>query len=120
VYDIISGKSYKYKENCLNLILFADGVDYNKLSKKNIWVLLSSIVEWPQLLRESSENIIAHSMWSGSNPDFNTFLEHFNVQTTSLLEKGIFFRGKKLEFKIHLFILYSLIILFLLFAYLPT
>jgi len=83
--------------------LFADGVNYNKSSSKTIWALLSSIVELPQLLRESHENIIAHSLWSGSNPDFNVFLECYNKQTSDLLEKGLNFRGRNIRFKIHFF-----------------
>jgi hypothetical protein len=54
-------------------------------------------------LRESHENIIAHSLWSGSNPDFNVFLEYYNKETSELLENGLEFRGKLIRFKIHFF-----------------
>ena len=83
--------------------MFADGVNYNKSSSKTIWALLSSIVELPQFLRESHGNIIAHSLWSGSNPDFNVFLECYNKQTSDLLKNGLPFRGKTIRFKIHFF-----------------
>ena len=97
--DIISGLKYKYREDFLNLVLFADGVNYNKSSNKTIWAILSSIVELPQVLRDSHENIIAHSLWSGSNPDFNLFLEYYNKPTTDLLTNGLDFRGKIIKFK---------------------
>jgi len=104
VSDITSGWKYKYEENVLNLVLFADGVNYTKSSSKTIWALLSCIVELPQRIRESHENIISHSMWSGSNPDFNVFLELYNTQTTDLLTNGLIYKDKLIRFKIHIFV----------------
>jgi hypothetical protein len=104
VYDITSGWKYKYNQNYLNLILFADGVNYNKSSSKTIWALLSAIAELPQKLRESHENKIAHSMWSGSNPDFNVFLEQYNKPTTELIENGLYYKGRTIRFNIHMLV----------------
>ena len=43
-------------------------------------------------------------LWSGSNSDFNNFLEFYNAHTTELLQKGLKFRDKIIQFKIHVFI----------------
>ncbi|CAF1062539.1 unnamed protein product, partial [Brachionus calyciflorus] len=76
--DVISGDLYSFEKNTLNLILFADGVTYNKSGANTIWTIMSSIVELPPFLRGNLENIIVHSSWSGSGLDFNTWLEKYN------------------------------------------
>ncbi|RNA17405.1 hypothetical protein BpHYR1_013018 [Brachionus plicatilis] len=73
----MTGESYIYKKNCLNLILFVDSVTYNKSGTNSIWNILSAIVELPPILRASFENIIFNSSWTGSQPDFNLWLQKY-------------------------------------------
>ena len=80
VTDMINGAAYSYEKDTYNLILFADAANYTKSGNKSFWAIFSSIVELPPLLRDSYENIIFHSMWSGSNPEFNIFLEKYNEE----------------------------------------
>ncbi|CAF0930247.1 unnamed protein product [Brachionus calyciflorus] len=44
----MSGNLYSY-DNTINLILFADGVIYDKSGCNSIWSLMSSIAELPPL-----------------------------------------------------------------------
>lgn len=99
----MNGLSFKYNENTISLILFADAATYNKSGNKSIWAIFSSIVELPPILRESYENIIFHSLWSGSNPDFNVYLKEYNNELDELLEKGFIFNNKKFNLRIFLF-----------------
>jgi hypothetical protein len=70
----MNGDAYEFKENQLNLIMFADAATYNKSGNRSMWAIFSSVVELPPSLRHQVENIIIHSTWSGSNPDFNLYL----------------------------------------------
>ena len=103
--DIMCGEAYKFEDDTLNLILFADAATYNKSCNKSMWAVFSAIVEMPKILRYSSENIIFHSSWYGLNPDFNIFLEKYNKQIDKIIDSGILMDdGKKIKFKIHTFL----------------
>ena len=76
--DLMNGEAYVYEENMFNLVLFADAANYNKSGNRSMWAVFSTLVELPPILRSSYENIIFHSSWTGSNPDFNLYLEFYN------------------------------------------
>ncbi|CAF0888461.1 unnamed protein product [Brachionus calyciflorus] len=102
--DIMSGKSYVFEENTINLILFTDGVTYNKSGINSMWAILSAIVELPPVLRGSYENLIFHSSWTGSQPDFNLWLSDYSKQIEEVLRLGFEWKNKKFKLKIHAFI----------------
>ena len=77
---MINSNAYNYKENTFNLMLFADAANYTKSGNRSIWTIFSTLVELPPSIRDSYENIIFHSMWSGSNPDFNVYLKEYNAE----------------------------------------
>ena len=104
VSDVANGKLYVYENDTLNLLLFADGVNYNKSGVNSMWALLSGIAELPPILRRSFENILFLSSWTGSNPDFNIWLEYYNKQIDEITEKGIEWRDKKFKIKVHLYL----------------
>ncbi|CAF0885152.1 unnamed protein product [Brachionus calyciflorus] len=88
-FDIMSGNSYIYEPDTLNLILFADGVTYNKSGANSIWTIMSSIAELPSFLRDAFENIIIHSSWSGNNLDFNFWFQECYKEIDYLVSNGI-------------------------------
>ncbi|CAF0947297.1 unnamed protein product [Brachionus calyciflorus] len=98
--DIMSGSLYRFETNTINLVLFADGVSYNKSGINSMWVILSQIVELPPILRSSFENILFHSSWTGSQPDFNFWLEKYNKQIDDVLING--FRWNGINFKLNI------------------
>ena len=100
--DIMDGTAYRFEDNTFNLILFADSVVYNKSRNKSMWVILSSIVELPPILRSCSENIIFHSSWSGPLPEFNLYLKEYNKTIDTLIQSGIVVGEKTYQIKIHL------------------
>ena len=69
-----------------------------------MWAIYSCIAELPPILRNSYENIISHLSWSGSNPDFNYYLENYNNQIDDLLKNGVEFKNVKINFRINLFL----------------
>ena len=79
--DIIDGYSYKHEIDTLSLVIFIDAAVIAKSVNKSMTAFFSTIAELPPNLRHSSENILFHSTWYGSNPDYNEFLESFNSQT---------------------------------------
>ena len=83
--------------------MFADAACYNKSGNKSIWAIFSSIVELPPPLRNSYENMIFHSLWSGSNPDFNNYLEKYNKEIDHLIENG--FEHNNINYKIRVYVL---------------
>ncbi|CAF1044996.1 unnamed protein product [Brachionus calyciflorus] len=101
--DVTSGLSYEYDPNLISLILFADGVQYNKSGANSIWVLLSSIAELPPLLRNSFENIVFHSLWTGAAPDFNLWL-NIEKEIDSLINQGFEWKGRTIKLRILAFI----------------
>jgi hypothetical protein len=88
----------------LSLVIFIDAAVIAKSVNKSMTAFFSTIAELPPNLRHASENILFHSTWYGSNPDYNEFLETFNSQTESILMKGIFFRDKKIKIRVLLFV----------------
>jgi hypothetical protein len=48
-----------------------------------MWAVFSTLVELPPILRSSYGNIIFHSSWTGSNPDFNVY---FNMESILIIE----------------------------------
>ena len=66
----------------------------------------STISELPPLLRNCTRNIITHSLWTGSTPDFNIFLACYNNQLDHILKNGIFIKavGINITVKCHVFI----------------
>ena len=75
-YDIINSKKYKtYSNNdttqYLSLCLFCDGTPLIKSKNVSMWIMLSSIMELPQRVRESKQNILIHSIIIGNTIDFN-------------------------------------------------
>ena len=72
-----------------SLILFFDGANYYKSNNDPIHAFFSSIAELQPILRNSNSNIITHSLWCGSVPDFNVFLSIFNKALEKILINGI-------------------------------
>ena len=75
-YDIINSKKYKtYSNNdptqYLSLCFFCDGTPLIKSKNVSMWIMLSSIMELPQRVRESKQNILIHSIIIGNTMDFN-------------------------------------------------
>ena len=104
MYDIIDGYGYTHEMDTLNLVLFIDAAVLAKSSNKSMTAFFSTIVELPPNLRHSYENVLFHSSWYGSTPDYNTFLEKFNAETNDLFENGLMYNGKHLKIKGLLFI----------------
>ena len=102
--DICSGSFYKFEDNKISLILFADAVTYVKSVSKQMWAIFSCVAELPPSLRFSYENIIFHSIWSGPDLDFNLFLKKYNKNIDDLLVSGIFFNKIKVKTEILAFI----------------
>lgn len=100
----MTGNNYTFEDNTISLILFADGVTYNKSEVNSMWTILSEIVELPPILRGSFENILFHSSWTGSQPDFNVWLKNYNNQIDTALKNGFEWKNKKFNLKIHAFI----------------
>ena len=73
----------------ISLILFFDGANYYKSNNDPIHAFFSSISELPPILRNSNSNIITHSLWCGSVPDFNVFLSIFNTSLEKIMINGI-------------------------------
>ena len=92
--DIMSGAAYSFEQDSFSLNLFADAAVYNKSGNKSMWAIFSSFVELPPILRFASDNIIFHSSWTGSNPDFNLYLEKYNPQKDLILKNGIDFEKR--------------------------
>ena len=67
-------------------------------------LFFSTLVELPPALRSCYENIIFHSNWTGSNPDFNIYLQEYNNQIDYIREHGVKFNDKIYKFKIHILI----------------
>ena len=89
--DICNTIQYDLKQNNLvSLLLFFDGASYNKSNSDPLHAFFSTICELPPLLRNSTRNIITHSLWTGSTPNFNVFLSHFNKQLDQILTTGVF------------------------------
>ena len=88
------------------MILFFDGANYTKSNKDPLHAFFSTKCELPPLLRNSTRNIITHSLWTGSSPDFNIFLSRFNKQIDYILENGIFIDTLNItiQIKCHVFI----------------
>ena len=94
------------QENLVSLILFFDGANYTKSNNDSLHAFFSTICELPPLLRNSNRNIITHSLWTGSTPNFNIFLSRFNNQLDKILKEGIFIETLNLiiHVKCHVFI----------------
>lgn len=97
--DLCNGSHYKSMDNekQISLILFVDAVTYVKSKNKSMWAIFSCIAELPPSLRWSSENILFHSIWSGSGIDFNLFLEKYNKPISDIQNDGIKFQMKKIK-----------------------
>lgn len=102
--DIINGSMYKFEKNTISLILFTDAAVFNSSGNKSIWAIFSCIAELPPALRNSYENIICHSYWSGSNPDFNKYLEDYNKEIDVLIKNGLQFGDTHLNIRVYVFI----------------
>jgi len=102
--DVMNGAAYTFEPCTLHLILFADAATYNKSGNRSQWFVFSALVELPPILRYTEENIIFHSSWSGSNPDFNTYFEKYNGEIDILLKNGLLINKTHYKFKVHLFI----------------
>ena len=67
--DVMQGSKYKSLKvdgfSDVSLCLFADAAPLYASSKISLSVMLSSIMELPQRVREAKENIIVHSLIIG-------------------------------------------------------
>ena len=105
--DISNSQQYNYQDtNLISLVLFFDGANYTKSNKDPLHAFFSTISELPPILRNSSRNIITHSLWTGSYPDFKIFLSRYNSQLDILLQNGIFVEtiNKTIRVRCHGFI----------------
>ena len=102
--DIMNGAAYIFEHNMLHLLLFIDAATYNKSGNRSQWFVYSAIAELPPDKRYAIQNVVFHSSWSGSNPDFNVFLEKYNHEIDQLINKGLETNLNHYKFKIHLFI----------------
>ena len=105
--DISNSSQYDLKEeNLVSLTLFFDGANYTKSNNDPLHAFFSSICELPPILRNSKKNIITHSIWTGSTPDFNIFLSRFNNQLDNILNSGVFIEvlNQTIRVKCHVFI----------------
>ena len=68
------------------------------------WNILSQLAELPPNLRSSYENIIFHSSWTGSNPDFQLYLHKYNTEIDELLSDGLTVNQQTIQVKCHFFI----------------
>jgi hypothetical protein len=73
----------------LILIYFYSTKIQLKYNKDPLHAFFSTICELPPILRNSNKNIITHSLWTGSSPDFNNFLSRHNNQLDNLLKNGL-------------------------------
>ena len=102
--DVMNGDAYTYEQDVLHLILFADAASYNKSGNRSQLFVFSAIAEMPYNKRYRLENVIFHSSWSGSKPDFNTFLEKYNGEIDVLIKNGINVNNTHYRFKVLIFI----------------
>ena len=105
--DICNSHDYDLNsKNLVSLVLYFDGASYTKSNSFPLHAFFSTICELPPLLRHSTRNIITHSLWLGSTPDFNVFMSRFNSQLDNILTKGIFIEALDLHItvKCHVFI----------------
>ena len=70
-------------------MLFNDASALTKSTNCSMTMLASTIVELPPLLRNSKNNLIVHSLWTG-NIDINTCLEKYNKEINELINEGLF------------------------------
>ena len=84
----------------VSLILFFDGANYTKSNHDPLHAFFSTIAELPPILRNSTRNIITHSLWSGSTPNFNVFLRDYNKNLEHVLRNGIYI--DKLDLLLHI------------------
>ncbi|RNA35397.1 hypothetical protein BpHYR1_023064 [Brachionus plicatilis] len=64
-------------------------------------IAYQAIVELPPILRASFENIIFNSSWTGSQPDFNLWLQKYNEKIDLIIRNGFKWQTIKFELKIH-------------------
>jgi hypothetical protein len=102
--DVMNCATYTYAPNLLHLILFADAATYNKSGNRSQWFVFSAIAELPPIKRYEVENVVFHSSWSGSNPDFNIYLQKYNSEIDTLIKDGLVLNGTHYKFKVHIFI----------------
>ena len=102
--DVMNGAAYIYEPNLLHLILFADGASYNKSGNRSQMFVFSAIAEMPYYKRYWLENVIFHSSWSGSKPDFNKYLEKYNGEIDILIKNGLKINDTHYRFKVLAFI----------------
>ncbi|CAF1079006.1 unnamed protein product [Brachionus calyciflorus] len=106
-YTDVLGQDYCFNKDYLSLILFADGVKYNKSGMNSIWTLLAGIAELPPILRNSYENILFISIWAGKSADFNLWLSNYNNELDCLIKNGIMWREKLIKIRIIAFLAHS-------------
>ena len=103
--DICNSKQYDTKQDkIVSLVLFFDGANYTKSNKVPLHAFFSTISELPPLLRHSTRNIITHSLWTGSTPDFNIFFSRYNNELDNLLKVGIFIESLNLQIKVKCYV----------------
>ena len=96
----MNSKKYRSKINefsennkNLSLILFCDGTPIVKSRNLSLWVMVSSIVELPQKVRESKQNMIIHSIIVGNSIDFNLWFNKCNDSFHNGLGKTLLLHG---------------------------
>ena len=102
--DVMNGAAYTYEPNLLHLILFADAASYSKSGNRSQMFVFSAIAEMPYYKRYWLENVVFHSSWSGSKPDFNKYLEKYNNEINILIKNGLFVNNTHYRFKVLIFI----------------
>ena len=85
VSDICNSGAYSYVKDTYNLLLFADAASYVKSANSSCWTILSQLAELPPILRGSFENVVFHSSWLGSIPDFQLYLQKYNSEIDDLV-----------------------------------
>jgi hypothetical protein len=77
----------------LSLCLFCDGTPLVKSRNLSLWIMLCSILELPQNVRESKQNIIVHSIIIGNSIDFNRWFYKCNDSFSNLLGEKTLLNG---------------------------
>jgi hypothetical protein len=101
--DICNGSEYELKENTITLLLFTDAVTYTKSVANSMWAIFSCICELPPLLRQSYENIIFRSLWSGDLEDFNLYFKDYNYDIDDIILNGLTFNDMKINVNVKIF-----------------
>lgn len=89
-FDLADSEFFEKSMNSINLMLYTDGLSFDKSNKKTIWPVIGNILDVPPSLRNSNKCKIVCGVWFGEKePNCQILFEKIYESLKILNEEGL-------------------------------